>query len=253
AALAGRSYAGSERALRAQLGRIFAHAEGSGLPRPEPSKPSRRLRGILSPHIDFHRGGPVYTWSYRELIERSEADTFVILGVAHQHCRNRFALTTKDFGTPLGIAPTDQDYVGRIAALAGHDLFEDELAHRQEHSIEFQVVFLQYLLGGRRDFSIVPILVGSFHDLMVSGTDPIATDEVRRFIEALRAAEATSGKRVVYIGGVDLCHVGPEFGDPDHLNVATLDKVRAFDEEMLDHASANNPSGWFGKAAGIGN
>ena len=50
--------------------------------------------------------------------------------------------------------------------------FDDELTHRTEHSIEFQVVFLQYLLGGRREFSIVPILVGSFHDLMESGDRP---------------------------------------------------------------------------------
>ena len=64
-------------------------------------------------------------------------------------------------------------------------------------------------------FSIVPILVGSFHDLMQAGIDPIEAVEVRRFVEALRAAESTSGKKVAYIGGIDLCHVGPEFGDPD--------------------------------------
>ena len=147
------------------------------------------LRGVLSPHIDFQRGGPVYTWSYKELVENSQADTFVVLGVAHQYCRRRFALTCKDFETPLGVVPTDRAYVDRIASLAGRDLFDDELAHRTEHSIEFQVVFLQYLLGGRRDFSIVPILVGSFHDLMERGVDPIDDPEVSRFVQALRAAE----------------------------------------------------------------
>ncbi len=91
--------------------------------------------------------------------------------------------------------------------------FDDELSHRTEHSIEFQVVFLQYLLGAKRDFSIVPILVGSFHDLMERGIDPIEDPQVSRFVEALRAAEVVDGKRVAYIGGIDLCHVGPEFGD----------------------------------------
>ena len=111
-------------------------------------------------------------------------------------------------------SPTDRSYVDRISALAGREYFDDELSHRTEHSIEFQVVFLQYLLGGRREFSIVPILVGSFHDLMERGVDPIDDPAVGRFIEALRAAESSSGKRVAYIGGIDLCHVGPEFGDP---------------------------------------
>lgn len=253
AALAGRSYAGTERALRAQLLRYFSDAQGSGLPQPETRAEASRLRGVLSPHIDFQRGGLVYTWSYKELVERSDADTFVILGVAHQYCQNRFALTRKDFETPLGRVRTDREYVDRIAALAGQELFDDELSHRAEHSIEFQVVFLQYLLGGVRDFSIVPILVGSFHDLMAAGTDPIEAADVRRFVEALRAAEAAKGRKVAYIGGIDLCHVGPEFGDPDVLNPETLAEVRSFDTAMLDRAAAHDAAGWFGTAAEIGN
>lgn len=134
AALAGRSYAGTERALRAQLAQFFAHANGAGAPRQRDRAPSGRLRGILSPHIDFYRGGPVYTWSYRELVERSDADTFVILGVAHQYCRRRFALTRKDFETPLGLALTDRTYVDRIAALAGQDLFEGGLVSGERFS-----------------------------------------------------------------------------------------------------------------------
>ncbi len=196
AAMAGRSYAGTVRALTAQLEQFFVGANGAGVPVGSslPWQPSA-MRGILSPHIDFQRGGSVYTWSYKELVENSDADTFVILGVAHQYCRQRFALTCKDFETPLGVVATDRSYVDRISALAGRELFEDELSHRSEHSIEFQVVFLQYLLGGRRDFTIVPILCGSFHDLMERGIDPIDDPAVGRFVEALRAAEASSGKK----------------------------------------------------------
>jgi AmmeMemoRadiSam system protein B len=207
----------------------------------------------LSPHIDFQRGGPVYTWSYRELVEQSHANTFVILGVAHQYCRRRFVLTCKDFETPLGVVATDRSYVDRIASLAGRDLFDDELSHRTEHSIEFQVVFLQHVLGGRRNFTIVPILVGSFHDLMERGIDPIEDPEVRRFIEALRASEVASGKSVAYIGGIDLCHVGPEFGDPAPVDASLQEQVRQFDGAMLDRAAAGDPQGWFRTAGAVGN
>jgi AmmeMemoRadiSam system protein B len=255
AALAGRSYAGTLRALRAQLEQFFVGADGAGEPvcNGNSAASSRSLRGILSPHIDFQRGGPTYTWSYRELVERSHAETFVILGVAHQYCRRRFALTCKDFETPLGVIPTDRSYVDRIAALAGRDLFEDELAHRTEHSIEFQVVFLQYALRERRNFSIVPILVGSFQDLMERGVDPIHDSEVGRFIEALRAVELASGKKVAYIGGIDLCHVGPEFGDPSPVEPALQEEVRRFDGSMLERAAACDPGGWFQTAASIQN
>ncbi len=253
AACAGRSYPADEASLRDQLGRLFAHPAGSGPPTPRPPGAEATLRAVLCPHIDFGRGGPVYTWAYRELVERSDADVFVILGVAHQPCRHRFALTRKDFATPLGLAPTDREFVDRVAEIAGPRLFEDELAHRSEHSIEFQAVFLRYLFGDARPFQVVPILVGSFHDLMARGGDPIADPEVRRMVEALRAAEAASGKKVAYIGGIDLCHVGPEFGDPQFVDAATLGEVRAFDRAMLDRASALDPAGWFAHAAEIDN
>ena len=253
AALAGRSYAASESLLKDQISRIFADKKAAGLPSRRTSPAPGTLRGILSPHIDFFRGGPTYTWAYREILERSDAEVFVVLGVAHQYCENRFAITRKDFATPLGLVKTDRDYVDRIAGLAGDHLYEDELAHRSEHSIEFQAVFLQYLLGDTRDYAIVPILVGSFHDLMEQGRDPIDDEEVRRFVEALQDAERSSGKKVAYIGGIDLSHVGPEFGDPNLLDSRSLEEVRDFDAAMIARAEAGDAAGWFRTAAAIDN
>ncbi len=253
AALAGRSYAGDDAALRAQLENYFHVADGAGPRALDPPTRSRRLRAVLSPHIDFRRGGPVYTWSYKELAQHPEIDTFVILGVAHQYCQRHFALTLKDFQSPLGVVPTDRQYVERIAAAAGAEFFDDELVHRSEHSIEFQVVWLQYVLGKKRAFSIVPILVGSFHEHLQRGIDPIDDPAVRRFVDALKTAEAASGKNVAYIGGIDLCHVGPEFGDPHPVDRQIQETVRRFDGEMLDHAAAANPAQWFQTAAAVAN
>jgi AmmeMemoRadiSam system protein B len=253
AALAGRSYEASDPALRAQLYRYFSNVHGAGPPALGGAPQSRRIRGVISPHIDFTRGGPVSSWSYKEQGERTEIDTFVILGVAHQYCRRRFALTLKDFKTPLGIVRTDRNYVERLVQIAGADLFDDGLLHRAEHSIELQVVFLQYVLGKDRNFSIVPILVGSFQDHVERGADPIDDPEIRRFVDALRLAEEASGKKVVYIGGIDLCHVGPEFGDPEPVDVRMLEDVRRFDHEMLRHAAAGDAWTWFQTAAQVSN
>ncbi|APW60373.1 AmmeMemoRadiSam system protein B [Paludisphaera borealis] len=260
AALAGLSYASEPKRLRSDLDRFFKARDGAGvlaLPPPaarngdddRSAKP--RLRAIVSPHIDFPRGGPVYTWAYKTLVERSDADVFVILGVAHQHCRRRFVLTRKDFATPLGVVSTDREYVDRLAEAAGAHLFDDELTHRSEHSIEFQAVFLKHVLGDR-PFTIVPILVGSFHDLMKRKADPITDPEVERFIRALRRTELASGRKVAYIGGIDLCHVGPEFGDPELVDAALQNRIRAFDHEMLARAEAVDPVGWFRTASDVG-
>ncbi len=121
AAHAGASYPAEERGLRAQLARYFADPEGSGPPSEAARNGHPRVRGILSPHIDFARGGPTYTHAYKELVERSDADVFVIFGVAHSPCRQRFALTRKDFQTPLGIAP-DRPGVRRRPGRLGRPL-----------------------------------------------------------------------------------------------------------------------------------
>ena len=256
AAHAGASYAGTERALRAQLAALLRRSSrrGATIDHAANGKNGQsRLRGVLSPHIDFQRGGTVYTWAYKELVENTKADIFVIFGVAHQYCRHRFALTRKDFETPLGLAKTERAYVDRLAKFAGEDLFEDELAHRTEHSIEFQVVFLQYLLGEKRNFSVVPILVGSFHDLMESGRNPIDDDRVKRFVNAARSVEKAYSGRVAYIGGIDLGHVGPDFGDPNLVDDPTLEHLREFDAGMLDRVSRGDAEGWFADAASVGN
>src|SRR5262249_15897678 len=147
--------------LRRQLRRLFTAENGPGLPR-EP-QPDGRLRAALVPHIDYQRGGVSFAWGFKELFERTDASLFVIIGTSH-YSPHRFTLTRKNFKTPLGVVPTDQQYIDRLVKHYGNGLFDDELCHLPEHSIELEVVFLQYLYEQRRDIRIVPLVVGSFAD-----------------------------------------------------------------------------------------
>ncbi|OJW19493.1 MAG: AmmeMemoRadiSam system protein B [Planctomycetales bacterium 71-10] len=253
AALAGRSYESDPRRLGGQLDAYFKSRGGAGplaLPAPENGKADVGLRAVISPHIDFGRGGAAYTWAYKRLVEQSDAEVFIVLGVAHQYCPSRFILTRKDFATPLGVVRTDRGFVDRLAEATGGDPFADELTHRSEHSIEFQAVLLKHVLGDR-PFTIVPILVGSFHDFVESRVDPITDPEVARFIAALRDVERGDGRKVAYVGGVDLCHVGPEFGDAEPVDAGFRERIRRFDREMLARAEASDPAGWFRTAAEV--
>ena len=139
---------------------------GPGLPNGR--KPDGPLRAALIPHIDYGRGGTTYAWGFKEVFERTDASLFVIIGTSH-YSPHRFTLTRKDFQTPLGIAPTDQAYIDRLVAHYGDGLFDDEIAHLPEHSIELEVVFLQYLYENKRPIRIVPLVVGSFHDCVQTG------------------------------------------------------------------------------------
>src|SRR5262249_2030368 len=96
-------YEGDPDALRSQLRDLFTGPTGPGLP--VEKAPDGRLCAALVPHIDFARGGATFAWGFKEVLERTEASLFVIIGTSH-YSAHRYTLTRKDFKTPLGIVPT---------------------------------------------------------------------------------------------------------------------------------------------------
>jgi MEMO1 family protein len=249
AAHAGGAYAGEAAALRAQIAGFFAHADGPGPPAVAPAPRPGSLSALIAPHIDFHRGGPTYAWAYQEVLERSDADLFVILGTCHAGMADPFAVTLKPYDTPLGPVAVDRDFYDALGRRAGQDLLASEPAHRAEHSIEFQAVMLQSLLGGRRPFTILPVLASYLHEAVWAGTEPEGDRRVPRFLDALREAIAASTRRVCLVAGVDLAHVGPRFGDPDQNTDASLAAVERADRTMLESVVAGDARGFFAQVA----
>src|SRR5262249_57433695 len=104
-----------------------------------------------------------------------------------------------------------QDYIDRLVRHYGDGLFDDELqAHLPEHSIELEVVFLQWYYGGRRPIRIVPLVVGSFHDATLLGVAPTVFDDVGRMIDALGRVEAETKEEICYLLSGDLAHIRPQ-------------------------------------------
>jgi AmmeMemoRadiSam system protein B len=240
---AGKAYPADAQALRAELSALFTAGQGPGTPRLSPTDGTATsgLVGILCPHIDLHRGGTTFAWSYKRLVEESDADLFVIFGTAHAPMSNLFCVTRKDFETPLGTVETDRQLAARLtanlAATPGGteiNLSADELVHRYEHSLEFQMVFLQFLLGEHRPFKVLPVLVGSFHDFIREGTKPMDIHAVRAFVAAMRKSVEVYGKRVCYIASGDLAHIGQRFGDRSLLNASRLQRLAVDDQALLE-------------------
>jgi AmmeMemoRadiSam system protein B len=224
------SYGDDPLRLRRALEQFFTGPGGPG--RPGPRRPDPCFRAALIPHIDYGRGGRTYAWAYKEVFERARGSLFVILGTSH-YSLHRFTLTRKHFQTPLGIVTTDQTYIDRLVDHYGDGLFDDELpAHLPEHSIELEVVFLQYLFP-KTPFRIVPMLVGSFHDCIVSGREPREANDIGRMIAALRAVERETKEPICYIISGDLAHLGPKFRDPGLVNPGLLVHSRRQDLTLL--------------------
>ena len=238
---AGGAYPDDPTELRSRMDGFFTSPQGPGA---VGDFQGGGVGGLIAPHIDFHRGGPAYAWAYRDLAERCDADLFVIFGTCHAGMADPFALTRKDYDTPLGPARVDQEVVEALAARAGQDCFGSELAHRNEHSIEFQAVFLNYLYGGRRDIRIVPVLTSFAHEALARGQRPDDDPRVGRFLEALGEL-AGSGRRVAFIAGADLAHVGPRFGDPQPVSPAERGTIDREDREMLRAVQAGDAEGFF--------
>ncbi len=246
---AGGAYPGEPERLLQQVQAFFEPPEGPGSQQPivMPGAPS--VRGLLAPHIDFHRGGPTYAWAYRELLARTDADLFVILGTCHAGMADPFAVTLKPFETPLGPVAVDREFYEALRRRAGQDLLASELAHRGEHSIEFQAVMLRALLGDRRPFAILPVLASYLHEPVLMRRDPEADRRIPRFIDALLETMAASSRKVCLIGGVDLAHVGPRFGDPEPNTAESLQQVERTDLGMLESVTAGDPTAFFASVA----
>ena len=241
---AGKSYDNSPEALTEQINEFFIHPDGPGPL--EKAKAGGGLRGIIAPHIDFIRGGPCFAWAYKELAEQTDADVFVIFGTAHTHTTGLFVTTQKDFATPFGRLRCEKGIVEEIEKHVSTDLRADEFVHRGEHSIEFQTVFLNYLFQDSKDISIVPILCGSFHKMIAARTSPMEDAHMNEFISALKQAVSNSGKKVCYIAGADLAHVGPRFGDSQPITDRILKVIESDDRKMLETLERVDAEAFFG-------
>ncbi|HEY0583836.1 MAG TPA: AmmeMemoRadiSam system protein B [Chloroflexota bacterium] len=232
--------------LPAFLARGYLDADGPGaLPAESPPDP-QPLRAIIAPHVDLHRGAPTYSWAYRALAEAGPADLYVVLGTCHTPVVGHFAATAKPYDTPLGIVPTDTDFLERLQHDFGSDLYAGEFSHAAEHSIEFQAVYLRSLgLAGQGGAPIVPILCDSLHSMVPYDRAPSDVPLVNDFLSALRQTVAADGRTITFIAAVDLAHVGPRFGDDWSVDRQRQEQVGRGDREMLDLVIAPDADAYY--------
>ena len=244
---AGKSYESDPNKLNYQIEQFFTGPDGPGTP--SPSSRVDMVKGLISPHIDFQRGGTSYAWAYKELAESIQPELFIILGTVHSPTNFPFVLTRKKFATPWGEVETDGDMVSSLADTISFNPFRDELVHKTEHTIEFQVVFLDYLFHDKKKFKILPVLCSSFHDIMEQDSTPQDKPYLHEFIAALRNLIDQSPYRTCCIASADLAHVGLRFGDPAAPTNATLNEIERKDREMLSHVERLDADAFYASIA----
>jgi len=203
AIFAGSAYPADAGALSTVLTRRVGRPEGSAA-----------TIAVAAPHASPDGGWDTYKAAYQALpaVEQAKDKTFVILGTSHYGAPDRFGLTRKRFVTPFGTARTETGIVDELETAAAEAVRMEDYCHAVEHSIEFQILFLQHLYGA--DIRILPILCGPFVKSIYQGGLPEDNDGVARFFDALGNIAARESQRLFWVLGIDMAHIGQRYGDP---------------------------------------
>ena len=224
-----------EHTLRQYFDALTAEAESGHV--------TGRVRGLVSPHIDYMRGGAIYAGVWRQAEKAVHgAELIIILGTNHFDGQKLITLTRQSYATPWGLLPTDRGVVDKVASVLGEGVFSEEFNHCNEHSVEAAAVWLHYLLKDK-GCKLVPVLCGSLHKFIEGDKHPKDDDEIARFVETVR--KATANRRTLIVAAADLAHVGPAFGDRYPINLLEKARISAADNELMAAIARGDADGMF--------
>lgn len=147
-AVAGQFYPADPDELRAEVNGFLAAAKVIVNQTP---------KAIIAPHAGYMFSGPIAGSAYACLARgRNAIRRVVLLGPSHHVGFAGIATSTAEaFASPLGLVPVDEEALTLARTLP--QVTTLDAAHRQEHSLEVHLPFLQTVL---RDFTLVPLAVG---------------------------------------------------------------------------------------------
>lgn len=218
-AVAGYFYEGKKETLIKQIEWVFKHKHGPGFIPSVSEVRSKESIGFVVPHAGYIYSGPVAAHSYAKLASEGRPDVFVLLGPNHTGVGEAVSVWSEGvWETPLGSATIDVDLAKEIISNSRYAK-PDKLAHYEEHSIEVQIPFLQYLF---KDVNIVPISI-------MYQVPEISED----LAISIFKASSKLGKDIVVIASTDLTHYEP--------HAKAIEK----DKEVLDKIKSLDPKGLF--------
>lgn len=209
-----------------------------------------KVLALVSPHIDLEVGKKIYAKAYRS-VRKSTPKKVLLLGTGHSLQESYFSLTMKDFLTPWGRIETDRVWVDRLKKNSCPDIVApSDIHHRNEHALEFQLLFLHHLFGG--GFTLVPILCGSFHGILQEVSCPMEIPGMDGFLFGLKHFIEAEKKSLLIVAGVDFSHIGPKFG---HRRAASsiLLEAKEHDRSLLEKICEADVEGFWNAVKNVNN
>ncbi len=180
----GSFYPADPETLRKQIDGFMESAEPLDL---------HNIKAIISPHAGYIYSGEIAGYSFKQ-VEGAKYDSIIIIAPSHAEYFDYASVYNGDaYETPLGIVKIDKNRANALAE-SSPLVQPSSYGHRDEHSLEVQLPFIQTVFG--KDMSIVPVVIGN---------------QSRENIEELGsiAGELFSDDNILIIASTDLSHYHP--------------------------------------------
>jgi len=219
-----------------------------------------RPKAIVVPHAGYIYSGPIAATAFKQIIPyKDKIKRVVLFGPSHRVAFTGLAVPESDvFKTPLGNIQVDQKGIQLLSDLP--QVIVSDQAHREEHSLEVELPFLQEILD---EFTIIPLVVGDAerhevaevinrlwgdeHTLIVISTD---LSHYHDYNEAKQLDRATSDAIVNLkpdlIGYEDAC------GRNGLKGMMTVAEEKNLSIEILDLRNSGDTAGDKGRVVGYG-
>ena len=210
-AVAGTFYPARPDELRAAIGAATTDAVAA-----PPDAPVPKI--LVVPHAGYVYSGPVAASGFALLDPvRDRVERVVLLGPSHRVWFEGMAVSGADaFDTPFGPIPVDDELRERVRTLPG--VIVDDRPHRDEHSLEVELPFLQVALDR---FTLLPISVGD-----------APSDAVAAVIDAV-----WGGPETLIVVSTDLSHYHA-YDEARRIDAATCAAIVAAREDRIGDRAA---------------
>lgn len=154
--VAGSFYPSSTFRLKDTIEECFLSPLGPGYLPDKTDKPLEKNLAVIVPHAGYIYSGPVAAHAYAQVAKSGKPDLVVLVGPNHTGFGSQIGVWDRgEWLTPLGALEVCEDAAQIFLENCDEALVEYE-AHMNEHSLEVQLPFLQYLFT---EFKVLPISV----------------------------------------------------------------------------------------------
>lgn len=189
--VAGQFYESDFTKLNKQIQDAFESGPGS-LPL---EKRNKNILAAIIPHAGYPFSAKCASWAFKEIAESKFPEVFILLGVNHSGTSDKALISLQDWNTPFGLIKVDKDAASRLIS---NFIEVDETSHQNEHSIEVQLPFLQFISKNNLDrLKILPIILSSLNISLI-----------KKLAEKIFSLK----KPMIIIASSDFIHYGVSYG-----------------------------------------